>query len=197
ELRALAVEELAVSARRPGRSVELLRRDLHRKDGWVSDDEAFAAAVEEVRRELVDGLLAAPFDGSVEAEQSVSRFSARWTRRLIDAIEVRDDPPVRSGHVLLAPPQWHEVQVLKHVHHKFVLERPDLALHQRGQARLLATLVEALHAWLTDPDEEARLPRRLHDLIELARAETEPLTGADYGLKPGSGALDVAAMARG
>jgi dGTPase len=179
----------------PGRSVELLRRDLHRKDGWIASDVAFADAVEHVREELVDGLLAAPFDGSVEAEQSVSRFSARWTRRLIDAIEVRADPPVRSGHVYLAPPQWHEVQVLKHVHHKFVLERPDLALHQRGQARLLATLVEALHAWLLDPDEAARLPRRISELVELAAAEVARLDGADFGTPVAK--LDVAAMARG
>jgi dGTPase len=179
----------------PGRSVELLRRELHRKDGWIASDEAFADAVEHVRAELVDGLLAAPFDGSVEAEQSVARFSARWTRRLIDAIEVRADPPVRSGHVLLAPSQWHEVQVLKHVHHRFVLERPDLALHQRGQARLLATLVEALHAWLLDPDEAARLPRRISELVELAAAEVAQLDGADFGAPAAQ--LDVAAMARG
>ena len=61
--------------------------------------------------------------------------------------------------------------MLKFVHHRFVLDRPDLALHQRGQARLLATLVEALLAWIVDPDEAARLPRRLHDLVELAEAE--------------------------
>jgi dGTPase len=106
---------------------------------------------------------------------------------------VRPDPPVRSGHVLLAPAQWHEVQVLKFIHHRFVLERPDLALHQRGQARLLSSLVEALHAWLTDPGEEARLPRRLHDLVELAEAETAGLSPSDYGLER----LDVVAMARG
>jgi dGTPase len=131
-----------------------------------------------VRAELADGLLAAPFDGSIEAEQAVARFSARWTRRLIDAVHVRPDPPVRSGHVLLGAAQWHEVQVLKFIHHRFVLERPDLALHQRGQARLLSALVEALHAWVVDPDESARLPRRLHDLVELAEAE---LAGAGQG----------------
>jgi dGTPase len=194
-LRALAIEELTAGARRPGRSVELLRRDLHRKDGWVSDDEAFAAAVEHVREELVDGLLAAPFDGSVEAEQNVARFSARWTRRFIDAIEVRPDPPVRAGHVLLAAAQWHEVQVLKFIHHRFVLERPDLALHQRGQARLLSTLVEALHAWLLDPDEVARLPRRIWELVELAEVESAHLGAADFGLP--DGALDLAGVARG
>ncbi|GAA4246575.1 deoxyguanosinetriphosphate triphosphohydrolase family protein [Dactylosporangium darangshiense] len=193
QLRAAGDDELRAAARRPGRSVEQLRRTLRRKDGWICDDDAFAAAVEHVRAELADGLLAAPFDGSIDAEQAVAHFSARWTRRLIDAVHVRADPPVRSGHVLLARAQWHEVQVLKFIHHRFVLERPDLALHQRGQARLIASLVEALHAWLTDPGEEARLPRRLHDLVELAEAETGQLTAADYGLAT----LDVPSMARG
>ncbi len=85
--------------------------------------------------------------------------------------------------------------MLKFVHHRFVLERPDLALHQRGQARLLATLVEALHAWLLDPDEAARRPRRLSELVELARAEVAGLTAADFGAPEAQ--LNVDAMARG
>jgi dGTPase len=155
----------------PGSAIESLRRHLHRKDSWVASDDAFAAAVEVVRAELVDGLLAAPFDGSLEAEALVAAFSATWTRRLVESIEVVEQPAVRSGHVLLAPEQWHEVQILKFVQNRFVLARPDLALHQRGQARLLASLVEALLAWLTDPDEVERLPRRIQDLVELAEAE--------------------------
>ena len=155
----------------PGSAIESLRRHLHRKDSWVASDDAFAAAVEVVRAELVDGLLAAPFDGSLEAEALVAAFSATWTRRLVESIEVVEQPAVRSGPVLLAPEQWHEVQILKFVQNRFVLARPDLALHQRGQARLLASLVEALLAWLTDPDEVERLPRRIQDLVELAEAE--------------------------
>lgn len=160
-----------LNERGPGHAIESLRRQLHRKDSWMADDDAFAAAVEQVRAELVDGLLAAPFDGSLEAEAQVAAFSATWTRRLVESIEVVEQPAVRSGHVALAPAQWHEVQVLKFVQNRFVLARPDLALHQRGQARLLATLVEALLAWLTDPDEEERLPRRIRDLVELGEAE--------------------------
>ncbi|WP_326559703.1 deoxyguanosinetriphosphate triphosphohydrolase family protein [Micromonospora sp. NBC_01796] len=179
--------------RRQGAPIERLRRQLHRKDAWISDDEAFAAAVEHVRLELVDGLLAAPFDGSIEAEQGVSGFSARWTRRLVDAITVVPDPPVRAGHVLLAPVQWHEVQVLKFVHHQFVLARPDLALHQRGQARLLDTLVQALLDWILDPREEARLPRRLHDLIDLAEAELHPRTPGRAGKARGRAIIDFVA----
>ncbi|MDI6103208.1 dNTP triphosphohydrolase [Actinoplanes sp. NEAU-A12] len=156
---------------RAGGAIESLRRQLHRKDGWIADDEAFADAVELVRAELVDGLLARPFDGSLESEARVAAFSANWTHRLVISAEMIGQPAVRSGHVQLSRAQWHEVQVLKFVQNRFVLERPDLALHQRGQARLLASLVEALLAWLTDPDEEQRLPRRLRDLVELAESE--------------------------
>jgi dGTPase len=169
---AVAAELMAWQRSRSGDSaIESLRRHLHRKDSWRADDDAFAAAVEHVRAELVDGLLAAPFDGSLEAEAKVAAFSATWTRRLVGSIEVVGQPAVRSGHVLLAPAQWHEVQVLKFIQNRFVLARPDLALHQRGQARLLASLVEALLAWLTDPDETERLPSRIRDLVELAEAE--------------------------
>ncbi len=167
----LGDDELATGPRRPGHGVERLRRSIRRKDSWISDDDAFVAAVAQVSAEVVDGLLASPFDGSIEAEQAVSGFSARWTRRLVDAIEVVANPSTRSGHVVLGTAQWHEVQVLKLVHRRFVLERPDLALHQRGQARALVSLVDALLAWLTDPDESARLPQRLRDLVDLGEAE--------------------------
>ncbi|MCA2216144.1 deoxyguanosinetriphosphate triphosphohydrolase family protein [Jidongwangia harbinensis] len=178
---------------RPGSAIESLRRQLHRKDAWVADDDAFAAAVEQVRAELVDGLLAIPFDGSLEAEARVAAFSANWTRRLVESIEVAGQPAVRSGHVQLAPAQWHEVQVLKFVQNRFVLARPDLALHQRGQARLLASLVEALLAWLTDPDESERIPRRLRDLVELAEAELPEGTGDRLGRARGRAVIDFVA----
>ncbi|MFL6141355.1 MAG: deoxyguanosinetriphosphate triphosphohydrolase family protein [Labedaea sp.] len=204
ELAGLDEETLAAQCRRPGRSLELLRRRLHRRDAWIVDDDAFVAAVARVRAELVDDLLATPFDGSVDAEQAVGRFSARWTARLVAGIGVTMDPPTRSGHVVLATAQWHEVQVLKFVHRQFVLLRPDLALHQRGQARLITTLVEALDQWLGDRYESDRLPRRLHDLVELAADEyrdlaataPEALIGAAGELPGGMDALRELARGR-
>ncbi|OLF19474.1 deoxyguanosinetriphosphate triphosphohydrolase family protein [Actinophytocola xanthii] len=194
---------LAAHARRPGYSLELLRRRLHRRDAWIVDDEAFVAAVRRVRNELVDGLLVAPFDGSVEAEQAVARFSSGWTVRLVTGMGVVLDPPTRSGHVLLGPAQWHEVQVLKFVHRRFVLLRPDLALHQRGQARLLTSLVEALEQWLTDRYEADRLPRRLQDLVELAEHEYAELAATDMSTLVGAvgeapeGEAGIRELARG
>jgi dGTPase len=174
----LSGAEVVAGARRSGHSLEALRRRLHAKDSWVVHDDAFAAAVRRVQAELVDGLLARPFDGSILAEQAVAGFSQRWTERLLAGVVVRADPPPRAAHVGLDVQQWHEVAVLKFVHHRFVLARPDLALHQRGQASLLTTLVEALREWLTDRHEwheQARLPSRLDDLVSLACEEYSTL----------------------
>ncbi|WP_040808995.1 deoxyguanosinetriphosphate triphosphohydrolase family protein [Nocardia concava] len=182
ELAELDRAELAKRSRRPGCSLELLRRRLHHRDSWIVDDDAFAAAVARVSAELVDGLLATPFDGSAEAEQTVGRFSAGWTTRLVSGITVVPDPPTRSGHVMLGPAQWHEVQVLKFVHKQFVLLRPDLALHQRGQAQLITALVEALDHWLEDRYEAKRLPHRLQDLAERAEEEYSALAATDLSV---------------
>src|SRR5690348_17962005 len=64
--------------------------------------------------------------------------------------------PVRSAHVALATAQWHEVAVLKFVHQRFVLRRADLASHQRGQATVLAALVDALTEWLAEDGDGPR-----------------------------------------
>jgi dGTPase len=154
----------------PGADLERLRRRLRARDGWAFDDDAFTAAVDRVCEELVDGLLAAAFDGSMAAERAVAEFSARWTARLVGEVRVLPDPPVRAAHVALGLEQWHEVAVLKFVHHRFVLQRADLVSHQRGQATVLAGLVEALDDWLGEPGPP-RIPPRLRDLVELARAE--------------------------
>ncbi|HEY7592349.1 MAG TPA: dNTP triphosphohydrolase [Actinophytocola sp.] len=190
-------------SRRPGYSLEVLRRRLHRRDSWIVDDDAFVAAVARVRTELVDNLLATPFDGSAEAEQAIGRFSSGWTVRLVAGMGVTLDPPTRSGHVQLAPAQWHEVQVLKFVHRRFVLLRPDLALHQRGQARLLASLVQALEQWVTDRYESNRLPRRLQDLVALAEHEYRTLAETDMSTlvgavgEPPQGTAGIRELARG
>lgn len=195
--------EFAKHHRRPGHSLEALRRRLHERDSWMVDDEIFAAAVSRVRDELVDDLLSVPFDGSVAAEQAFGRFASGWTARLVGGVHVLADPPTRSGHVLLVREQWHEVQVLKFVHRRFVLLRPDLALYQRGQARLLTSLVEALEQWMGDRYEVDRLPRRLHDLVELAHdeytilAKEHPRTLVGAAGEQPSGPAAIVSLARG
>jgi dGTPase len=203
ELSTMDSEILERERGRPGHSLERLRRRLHAKDSWIVDDDAFVQAIGRVRTELVEDLLAEPFDGSIEAEQKLAAFSARWTARLVAGVVLLSSPSTRSGHVSLRPAQWHEVQVLKFVHKRFVLLRPDLALHQRGQASLVSTLVEALDAWLVDRSEAYRLPRRLRDLVELAYAEysdlyrTAPELLVRSDSEPISGMNAVRSLSRG
>jgi dGTPase len=160
--------ELRAADRRPGHSLELLRRRLRTKDAWMFDDEVFGTAVGRVATDLVDGLLAVPFDSSMAAERAIGEFTGSWITHLRESVVVSARPPVRAGHVFLDRQAWHEVAVLKFVHQRFVLDRPDLAMYQRGQALLLESLVRELESWLDDPADASRAPRRLVDLVDLA-----------------------------
>lgn len=196
-------QDLRAAGRQPGHALELLRRRLARKDAWIFADEVFATAVARVGDELVDGLLAVPFDSSVAAERAVGLFTASWISHLQASVGVAADPPVRAGHVLLSRQAWHEVTVLKFVHQRFVLDRPDLALLQRGQARLLSSLVSGLESWLTDPLDAGRAPRRLSDLVRLATEDYHDLAAVMPELlvgptgEPATSQDDLARLGRG
>jgi dGTPase len=165
-LAALDAEELW--ARAPGHSLEMLRRRLVARDPWIASDEHFRASVERVSTELVEGLLALPFDGSTRTERAIEAFVSSWIGRLQRSVVVLAEPNVRSGHLSLLPDAWHDVAVLKFVHTRFVIDRPDFATYQRGQSQVLETLVTHLDAWLEDPRDGSRAPQKLLDLIELA-----------------------------
>ncbi|WP_353647497.1 dGTP triphosphohydrolase [Nakamurella sp. A5-74] len=168
--------------RRPGRRLELQRRRMSAKDAWIFDDEVFSTAVGRIAGDLVDGLLAVPFDGSMDAERAVEEFTASWIAHLQDSVVVQADPHPRSAHVRLDRQAWHEVAVLKFVHQRFVLDRPDLAGFQRGQAQAIGRLVAAYDSWLADPVDGRRAPRRLVDLVELATAGYRRIARTDRRL---------------
>ncbi|GIH15814.1 deoxyguanosinetriphosphate triphosphohydrolase family protein [Rugosimonospora africana] len=170
----------------PGRSLEALRRRIHAKDPWIADDDAFFAAADRVRTDLIDGLLAVPYDGSRAAERALGAFTGQWLARLQDAVTVTLDPHPRSGYVSLLPQAWHEVTILKFVHQRFVLQRPDLALYQRGQARILLRLVDGFDAWLADRADAARAPRRLLEFIDLATMGYDTIAGDSPDLLAGA-----------
>ncbi|KAA0978862.1 dNTP triphosphohydrolase [Paeniglutamicibacter gangotriensis] len=157
--------------RLPGHGLERTWRKVAAKDPWIANAEAFRCSVERVGHDLVEGLLALPYDGGLDADRAVTAFTRRWINRLQASIAVEKDPVVRSGHVRLADEAWHDVAVLKFVHERFVLERSDLALYQRGQTRIIKSLAEGFAAWLDDPQDADRAPRRLLDSVEAATGE--------------------------
>lgn len=168
ELRALDAITLHARARVPGHSLEILWRRLADRDPWIADADAFDQAVAKVTDEVVEGLLTVPFDGSLSADRALARFTGTWIRHLQSSVEVHRDPAQRSGHVMLDRTAWHEVAVLKFLHERFILDRPDLAVYQRGQANLLERLVDGVSAWLDDAHDVRRAPRRMLELVDLA-----------------------------
>jgi len=173
------IDDVQLDPRRPGHALERTWRRLAAKDPWIADADAFRDSVERVEHDLVEGLLAVPYDGGLEADRAVTGFTRRWIDRLQASIAVERDPVVRSGHVRLADAAWHDVVVLKFVHSRFVLDRSDLAVYQRGQTSIISSLVEGFHAWLNDPDDAARAPRRLLDSVEAATGEYRQLRDTD------------------
>ena len=190
-LASLDQETLQSSLRTPGHSLELAWRHTCAKDRWIADEDAFRDAVIRVQDGLVEGLLAIPFDGGVAAERRVAAFTQFWIDRLKASIAVEKQPNVRSGHVRLTQDAWHDVVVLKFVHTRFVLDRPDLTIYQRGQGRVLESLVDGFHAWLNDPDDAVRAPRRLIDSVESTTQSYLDLRASDLAEARGWGDADV------
>lgn len=167
-LRSLSDGELAVAIGKPGVALELLRRRQQDDDPWVADEEAFAAAVRRVASDVVDGLLADAYDGSLASERALTSFTSRWIHDLQGSVVPAAPDNPRTGLVTLDRKAWHEVEVLKFVHRQFVLGRSDIAMYQRGLGRMLTRAVRGLVAWLEDPHDRHRVPPRLQELVELA-----------------------------
>ncbi|WP_350347865.1 dGTP triphosphohydrolase [Agromyces sp. G08B096] len=168
DLRSLDDEALLLRSAPPGSALEGLRRKLRRSDPWVADDDAFAEAVDVVADDLVDGLLAIPFDGSIASERALSSFTNRWIGHLQTSVVPAPAGEARTGLVTLDRLAWHEVEVLKFVHRHFILDRADIAMYQRGLSRVLTRAVKGLTAWVTDDIDRHRVPQRLRELVELA-----------------------------
>ncbi|WP_193096693.1 deoxyguanosinetriphosphate triphosphohydrolase family protein [Brevibacterium sp. FME17] len=191
-----ALHDTELDRRRPGHALESMWRHIQAKDPWIADEDAFRQSVQRINRDLVEGLLAVPYDGGLEADRAVTAFTRRWIDRLKASIVVDSQPHVRSGHVRLSDATWHDVVVLKFVHSRFVLERSDLAVYQRGQTRIIASLVEGFHEWLRDPDEATRIPRRLLDSVEAATQEYQELYDRDPDSLGEEGATAIIRLGR-
>ena len=154
----LGDDDLSQARRRPGAGLERLRRRLQRRDSWIFDEELFATAVRSVGEEFVDGVLATPYDGSMASDRAISGFTSRWIDHMISSVHPNPLPAVRSGYVSMDAPAWHEVSVLKFVNQYFILDRPDLAMFQRGQEQTVEHLALAFDDWLSDRIDASRAP---------------------------------------
>lgn len=181
----------------PGGSLERLRRRAETKDGWVYDEELFAHAVKTIGDDFIDDVLARPYDGSMDSDRAISAFVGRWLDELVSSAGLNPQQGARAPLVTVQPRQWHEILVLKFIHQQFVLERPDLAMVQRGQSGVIAQLVHTLDAWLSDRLDSRRAPQRLLDLVDIAELGYRRVRDEQPWLLDSTDAGALARMARG
>ena len=181
----------------PGGSLERLRRRAETKDGWVYDEELFAHAVKTIGDDFIDDVLARPYDGSMDSDRAISAFVGRWLDELVSSAGLNPQQGARAPLVTVQPRQWHEILVLKFIHQQFVLERPDLAMAQRGQSGVIAQLVHTLDAWLSDRLDSRRAPQRLLDLVDIAELGYRRVRDEQPWLLDSTDAGALARMARG
>ncbi len=164
----MSEDELALRHAPAGSAIEVLRRRTVADDPWVAEYDAFWEAVRNVSADLVDGLLADGFDGSIADERTLEGSTRAWLNHLQESVVLASPDNPRTGLVTLDTLAWHEVEVLKFIHRHFVLERSDIAMYQRGLGRLLTRAVKGLISWLDDRHDRQRVPLRLRELVELA-----------------------------
>ncbi len=198
-LRMLDAPELEVAGVRnhAGEGLEALRRKIHRDDPWIADDDAFADAVSVVSEDLVEGLLSTVFDGSIAAERQLSSFTSRWIAHFERSIVAAPPGTPRTGIITLDRRAWHEVKVLKFVHKHFILNRPDVAMYQRGLSQVLVGLVGAFSDWLEDDHDRKRVPRRLVEMAELATHGYQRLAVERPDLLPDTAASTLRRLGHG
>lgn len=196
-LHLMASDELGRLGQIPGGSLERLRRRAEAKDRWVYDEELFAEAVRIIGADFIDDVLARPYDGSMDSDRSISAFVGRWLDELVASARLNEHGGARAPLVTVAPLAWHQILVLKFIHQQFVLERPDLAMVQRGQASVLKHLVHMLDEWLSDRLDGRRAPQRLLDLVEVAEQGYRRVRDEEPWLLGNVDTTAVARMARG
>ncbi|SNY69577.1 hypothetical protein [Paractinoplanes atraurantiacus] len=101
------------------------------------------------------------FDGSRTAYATIRSAFASRTNSYVRGVTAEARGENQAVTARLQADHWHEVQVLKWLTRKFVIDRAELALSQLGQTRVLRDTVARLVDW--SEHDPSRLPRTLRE----------------------------------
>lgn len=134
------------------------------------DSALFIEALVEVESVLA-GYLSDRARSAVDLREALARSGVSdLIGRFISSVVISATPLwVNGPHIGLSRPQWHQVQVLKEITKRYVIDGAELALLQRGQEHVLGGLVDMLHSWTQN--DPSRLPPRLAAEIKLATTQ--------------------------
>ncbi len=130
--------------------------------GWFNSEALVEAA------QVVDSRLKYGFsrrNPEVPAVQADARATgSRLVGEYTDSVLLSDRPLWEGGpYIGLPQSRWHEVQIYKEITRSYIIQRPDIALLQRGQQTALRNLTLMLSDWAKTDKE--RLPPRLREEI--------------------------------
>ncbi|MBD3948154.1 deoxyguanosinetriphosphate triphosphohydrolase family protein [Nocardioides ganghwensis] len=140
---------------------ERLRAKLAKEYAVRFDAEAFEDAVTSVGAHLLQ--LQSESVGTRRATANTRRFVSQLITDFVGAVQVQDQPTWDQPPLMLENQHWHQVQLLKEITQQFVIQRPDLAVIQRGQQALLRGLLDDLVTWCEDAKDKRRLPGVLRE----------------------------------
>jgi dGTPase len=139
-----------------------LREKLKKNYASLFDHNRFAHAIQ-----VVAGHLQFLLSDSVGYHRSIANTRIIMSRLITEYVEKiylrADTPSIVLSPIALNADHWHQIQIMKEITRKFIIERPEVAAIQQGQQRLLWQLVELVVEWRNDPDEGRRLPRELQE----------------------------------
>lgn len=164
-----------------GASLNALAGRLSRSYPERFDHEQFIMAVRAVLGDISTNF-AEYFDATPDALANVTKFVSRKIGELTKEIKINSAPSGERAAVYVPDEQWHQIQVLKHLTSVQVIGRPDMAVFQRAQQKVLTELLVALKAWSEDADDAKRLPQPLREWRERASDEgrTVPRCTVDF-----------------
>lgn len=156
-----------------------LRRSLSRDYPQLFDSDRYEAAVEATKDLLSNSVYSDPYQGQSTQVASLRTFTSEFIGELIAAITVDESPEDDFvGWVHLELDAWHVVQVLKRLTKSMVIARPEIAVLQIGQVRILRELGNDLFRWTrTDP---SRLPVQLREGIAISDPGQEGRAVVDF-----------------
>lgn len=140
------------------------------RDKWVRNGRPHPGATEQQINDVFDATLIyygsdRPYDGSRLARAALRYFTSTLVGKYVETAQLEED-----GLLSEPPETTFELDVLKELTWRYVIDRPGLGSQQAGQRRVVATLYKELRDAVMDDKRRSLLPMG-------AREEAEELLG--------------------
>lgn len=138
-----------------------IARHAHRRLGGMADFEParFDAALKKVIKRFGAGITSSCWD-TRENRSAMNAITTMNLTECVGAVSLVAEPP----HVTVDPRCQYLVEALKELTWFYVIDRPSLAVMQKGQKRIVQSLYDRLRDCLAESPKSPRLPIQLRSL---------------------------------